>query len=132
MPFTMHTASDRPDLWERGLPSGSVWPEYNRHGDVLNRWWEHLGEDLPEFQFVLFDDTRDEVVAEGQTGPLWWDGLDDALPGGIDAAIEQIFAQVRAGEPVNTLCALAAVTPREARGRGLAEQLLKAMRRLIR
>ena len=128
MTFTLYTASDRPDLWERGIPSESVWPEYNLHGDVLNRWWAHLDVDLPEFQFVLYDETGDEVVAEGHTGPLWWDGVDDALPEGIDAAIEQIFTQVRAGEPVNTLCALAAESPRDGRARGLAEQLLKAMR----
>ena len=128
MTFTMHSASERPDLWERGIPSSSVWPEYNLHGDVLNHWWGHLDEDLPEFQFVLYDETCDEVVAEGHTGPLWWDGVDESLPGGIDAAIEQIFARVRAGEPVNTLCALAAESPREGRTRGLAAQLLNAMR----
>ena len=130
MAFTLHTASERPDLWERGIPSGSVWPEYNLHGDVLNRWWPHLDEDLPEYQFVLYDETRDEVVAEGHTGPLSWDGSDAALPVGIDAAIEQIFAQVRAGETGNTLCALAAESPREGRRRGLAEQLLGAMREI--
>jgi len=128
MAITVHTAHERPDLWERGIPSESVWPEYNLHGDVLNRWWGHLDEDLPEFQFVLYDETHDAVIAEGHTGPLWWDGSDEGLPNGIDAAIEQIFAQVRAGEPVNTLCALAAESPREGRARGLAVQLLNAMR----
>ena len=128
MTITMHTAFERPDLWERGIPSESVWPEYNMHGDVLNRWWGYLDEELPEFQFVLYDEEHDEVVAEGHTGPWWWDGSDEALPDGIDAVIEQIFARVRAGESVNTLCALAAETPREGRARGLAVQLLKAMR----
>ena len=124
----MHTAAERPDLWERGIQSASVWPEYNLHGDDLNRWWEHLDEELPEFQFVLYDETRDEVVAEGHTGPLWWDGVEATLPDGIDAAIEQIFLRVRAGRPVNTLCALAAESPREGRARGLAVHLLEAMR----
>ena len=99
MTFTVHTASERPDLWERGIPSASVWPEYNLHGDVLNRWWGHLDEDLAEFQFVLYDEANDEIVAEGHTGPLWWDGVDDTLPDGIDAALTQIFAHVQAGEP---------------------------------
>lgn len=130
MAVTVHTAAERPDLWARGIPSESVWPEYNLHGDVLNRWWGYLDEDLPDYQFVLYDEERDEVVAEGHTGPLWWDGLDDTLPGGIDAAIEQIFTRARAGEPANTLCALAAESPREGRARGLAEQLLRAMRRI--
>lgn len=128
MTFSIHTAAERPDLWKRGISSASVWPQYNLHGDVLNRWWGHLDEDLPEFQFVLYDEARDEVVAEGHTGPLWWNKQDEALPQGIDAAIEQIFSCVRAGEPVNTLCALAAATSREGRARGLAEHLLRAMR----
>lgn len=128
MSLAVYTADERPDLWERGIPSESVWPEYNLHGDELNRWWEHLDEELPEFQFVLYDGTHDLVVAEGHTGPLQWDGSDETLPAGIDAVIEQIFTQVRAGGPLNTLCALAAESPREGRARGLATQLLDAMR----
>lgn len=124
----MHTAAERPDLWERGIPDEAVWPEYNLHGDVLGRWWRYLDEDLPDFQFVLFDQANDAVVAEGHTGPLWWDGSDVTLPDGIDAAVQQIFGRVRAREPVNTLCALAAESPREGRARGLAERLLTAMR----
>ncbi|MCY1137162.1 hypothetical protein OWR29_04065 [Actinoplanes sp. Pm04-4] len=42
MALRMHTAEERPDLWERGIPSAAVWPEYNLHGDRLNRWWPHL------------------------------------------------------------------------------------------
>ena len=128
MTLALHSAADRPDLWERGIPSASVWPEYNLHGDVVNRWWGHLDEDLPEFQFVLHDEAADEVVAEGHTGPLWWDGQDTTLPAGFDEAIEQVFAGVGAGRPVNTLCALAAESPRGGRRRGLAAQLLSAMR----
>jgi GNAT superfamily N-acetyltransferase len=128
MTFVMHTAAERPDLWERGLESASVWPEYNLHGDVLNEWWGFLDAELPDFQFVLHDPEHDLVVAEGHTGPLWWDGDDAALPEGIDQAIEQVFARARSGEPVNTLCALAAETPRDGRRRGLAQQLLAAMR----
>ncbi len=130
MTLTVHTAADRPDLWERGIASESVWPEYNLHGDVLNKWWGHLDEELPELQFVLYDEARDEVVAEGHTGSLWWDGLDETLPSGIDGALEQVFRHRRAGEPVNTLCALAAETPRDGRARGLAAEILGAMRQL--
>jgi len=128
MAFTMHSAAERPDLWERGIPSESVWPEYNLHGDVLNEWWGYLDEELPDYQFVLYDEDRDEVVAEGHTGPMHWDGTDAGLPPGIDPAIVQIFDRARRGEPVNTLCALAAESPRDGRVRGLAVQLLGAMR----
>lgn len=132
MSTTLHTAAERPDLWERGIDSADVWPEYNLHGDVLNRFWPHLDEELADYQFVLYDDEADEVVAEGHTGPLWWDGDDATLPAGIDDALEEIFARARAGEPVNTLCALAAETPRTGRARGMAERILTAMSELAR
>jgi hypothetical protein len=71
MGFTVHTAAERPDLWKRGIDSAEVWPEYNLHGDVLNRWWGRLDIDLADYQFVLYDEAEDAVVAEGHTGPLW-------------------------------------------------------------
>jgi hypothetical protein len=127
---TMHTAAARPDLWERGIDSELVWPEYNLHGDVLNQYWGELDVELPEFQFVLYDDAEDVVVAEGHTGPMVWDGREASLPAGIDLALELSFRQVRAGERMNTLCALAAETPRDGRRRGLAVEILTAMRAL--
>lgn len=104
---TVHTAAERPDLWKVGNDAPAVWPEYNLHGDVINQWWGLLDEELPEFQFVLYDDEADSVLAQGFTGPLAWTGQDDALPDGIDPAIEQIFAQRRSRAPVSALCARA-------------------------
>ena len=45
---------DQPDLWAQiaGL-TGDVWPEYNTHGDELNRYWGQLYDVFPEYQFVL-------------------------------------------------------------------------------
>jgi hypothetical protein len=126
----MHTAAERPDLWDRGIPSDQVWPEYNLHGDVVNQWWGLLDEELPSYQFVLYDEAKDEVVAEGYTGPLRWDGTDARLPGSFDAAIVQVFEDVRAKRELDTLCALAAESPRSSRRRGLAVQLLAGMREI--
>lgn len=130
MTLTMHTAAERPDLWERGIPSASVWPEYNLHGDVLTVWWALLDVDLADYQFVLYDEHEDAVVAEAHTGPLRWDGREATLPPGIDAAIEAVFRDRRAGASVNTLCALAAESPRDGRRRGLAVEILAGMRAL--
>jgi hypothetical protein len=104
--------------------------EYNLHGDIANALWHHLEEDLPDYQFVLYDDEADEVVAEGHTGPFAWDGDDATLPPSFDAVLEKIVEARRAGTPVDTLSALAAESPRDGRRRGLAVQLLAAMRTL--
>jgi hypothetical protein len=124
----MHTAGERPDLWARGVASADVWPEYNRHGDVAGKWWDKLGEEFADFQFVLYDDTEDEVVAEGHTGPFFWDGDDATLPDSYDATLECVFRPRRDGKSVNTLTALAAEVPRATTGRGLAVTILQGMR----
>lgn len=69
--------SDRPELWESlGELSSDVWPEYNLHGDVLNQYWNQLYTTFPEWQFVLFDTAAGQVLAEGHTIPVAWDGTD--------------------------------------------------------
>jgi hypothetical protein len=70
------TAAERPELWERSKIGGTdVWPEFNLHGDVLNRFWGRLDDVFPDFQFVLWDEDADEILAEGHSIPvcLGWD-----------------------------------------------------------
>jgi hypothetical protein len=64
----------------------------------------------------------------GITGPLAWDGRDESLPDGIDAVLEVIFGQHRQGRQANTSCALAAEIQPGGRSRGLAAEMLAAMR----
>jgi hypothetical protein len=69
--------SERPELWDSlGELSSEVWPEYNLHGDVLNQYWNQLYTTFPEWQFVLFDTAAGQVLAEGHTIPVAWDGTD--------------------------------------------------------
>jgi hypothetical protein len=90
--------SDRPELWDRLEDlSAQVWPEYNLHGDVLNEYWARLYDDFALFQFVLYDEERDEVLAEGHTIPVPWDGSPAGLGPGIDHAIEAGFDLLRPG-----------------------------------
>lgn len=68
-----------------------MWPEYNLHGDVVDEWWEPSERELPEYQFALYDEDADQVLAEGQTGPLAWNGDDTTLPGSIDEALARFL-----------------------------------------
>ena len=57
--------SENSGLWERiGDLSAEVWPEYNLHGDVLSQFWNRLYEVFPDYQFVLYDQEAEEVLAE--------------------------------------------------------------------
>jgi hypothetical protein len=100
----LRTWAERPDLAERGPAASEVWPEYNTHGDVFDDWWDPLLDELPDFQFALYDEEADRVLAEGHTGPLAWNGDDDTLPDGIDQALEQAVTARRERRPV-TRCA---------------------------
>ena len=125
--------SEQPDLWAqiKGL-TDEVWPEYNTHGDELNRYWAQLYDDFPEWQFVLRDTDSGEVLAEGHTIPVAWDGTDDGLGPGIDAAIAGGFALRSAGGQPTAVCALAAEIPPRNQGRRLSVPLLQGMAGLAR
>lgn len=108
-----------------------MWPEYNLHGDVFDDWWQPLLDELPEYQFALYDEEAELVLAEAHTGPLAWSGDDDrALPDGIDDALKRVVAARRAGTGVDTLCAFAAEVAPTVRRSGLAAELLDGMREL--
>jgi hypothetical protein len=122
----LFTWEERPELAERGPASTDVWPEYNLNGDVFDDWWEPM-QDASQFQFALYDEDSETVLAEGHTGPLAWNGDDATLPDGIDAALEQSVRARRENASVDTLCAFAAEVSPAARERGLAGELLRGM-----
>ncbi len=110
------TVAERPELAEPAWQqTHDVIPEYNNHGDVLNRYWGRLVEERPEFQFHLVGD-RDEILARARSIPVRWDGNVEDLPAGIDGAIARGFDEAGA----NVLCALVIMIPRRLQGRGLS------------
>ena len=60
--------SERPELWtDTAAITREVWPEYNLHSEDPNGYWGRLFDEFAEFQFVLYDDDEQEVIAEGHT-----------------------------------------------------------------
>jgi GNAT superfamily N-acetyltransferase len=116
------TAAERPDLVERAwTATRDTLPEYNNHGTVLNRYWNRLVGERPEFQFHLVE--GDEPVARVHAVPVRWDGTVADLPAGIDGAIARGFEEPGA----NTLCALLVAVRGSHQGRGLSRIALEAM-----
>jgi hypothetical protein len=109
--------------WEA---TSDAFPEYNNHGDVLNRYWGGLTEERADFQFHLVD--GDEIVARARSIPVRWDGTVDDLPAGIDGAIARGFDEKGA----NALCALLISVPRTQRGKRRSAQALAAMLEIAR
>jgi len=116
------TVRERPDLAEPAWElTRDTLPEYNNHGDVLNRYWPGLTRELPDFQFHLLD--SDEPVARARSIPVRWDGTVDDLPAGIDGAIARGFDEGNG----NWLCALVIMIPRALQSRGLSRLAVEAM-----
>ena len=128
MDTTVIRYSHRPELWaDTASLSREVWPEYNTHGDVLNRYWSRLFDVVPDYQFALYDEQTRRVLAEGHTIPCSWDGTADGLGDGIDAVIAEAFESRDEDRPPNALCALAAEIRPQFQGAGLAHRVLDAM-----
>jgi GNAT superfamily N-acetyltransferase len=131
--FRIFTAAERPDLDAAADEfTDAVWPEYNKHGDVLNRYWGRLDEAFAQFQFVLLDEEAEEVVAQGHTIPCRWDKTADGLPAGIDGVMEQGFDILARGERSNALSALGIEILPDWQGRGLSETMIEGMRAIAR
>src|SRR5262245_22876993 len=121
-------ASERPDLQERAHDAtAGIWPEYNLHGEVPNRYWGRLDDAFPEFQFVLWDDEADEILGQGHSIPLAWDGTIEGLPDGFDGLLEGAFALREAGGETTMLSALAIEVPASAQGRGTSRAMIEGM-----
>ena len=89
MSAQLHSAAERPDLWERAYEQiVGVWPAYNEKGDVLGRHWSRLDQDFADYQLVLYDEEADVALAHGHSIPCRWDGTVDGLGDGIDQMME--------------------------------------------
>ena len=89
-------------------------------------------DDFPDFQFALFDDEQDEVLAEGHTLPCPWDGTTEGLGDGIDAMTVAAFEAAASGRAPTALCAMAAEVDPRFQGSGLADRVLEAMSQVAR
>lgn len=125
--------SQRPELWkDTSTITREVWPEYNLHSEDPNGYWGRLFDEFGAFQFVLYDEERQEVMAEGHTIPCDWDGTPDGLGEGIDAMLAAAFLARAEGRSPNALCALAVEIRPHFQGGGLASRMLDAMTEIAR
>ena len=115
--------ADRPDLLERRDLSEQTFPVFMHHNEPGARWWRHLYDRFPDFQLALLD--GEELVAEGHSLPVPWDGSFDDLPSGWSEAFERGMTSDR---PATALSALAISVRPGQQGRGLAARMLEAFR----
>lgn len=128
MPYTYTTLAEQPEL-EAAMPRlhSESWPEFVLNDPVAIRYWGSLFSTFPEFQYVLCDE-QGEALAAGHGIPLAWDGTQEGLPAGWDAALEQGFRDYEEGHPPTALCGLSIVIAPGFQGKGLGESMAREMK----
>lgn len=119
------TAEERPDLWEAARTLfRDVWPEYNHHGTNTPVYFGSLFPEHAAFQVLFVDKNTDRVVARGRSIPFRWDGSEEDLPHGIDAAG---IRAVESGDSPTALSALAAEVANDHQGNGLSGLVIQSL-----
>jgi hypothetical protein len=61
---------ERPELWDAisGL-SSEVWPEYNQHGQTLNRYWAQLYDVWEPNIWVIHSSAGEPASGRGRRDP---------------------------------------------------------------
>ncbi|MER7046581.1 GNAT family N-acetyltransferase [Streptomyces jumonjinensis] len=120
--------SERPELWDR-IPEvfAGVVPEYNLHGDINETHWNRLFEEFSDYQFMLYDEERDDVLGAGRSLPRTWDGTPGDLGAGLDESIDAAYRAHDAGVKPTALVALGVEVAPAHQGRSLSKALLTQM-----
>jgi GNAT superfamily N-acetyltransferase len=127
--FTAQPLHDRPrpaDQMDRLFAGG--WPEFIFHDQDTERYIGRVRELFSDLELVLLD--GEEIVAAGWAVPLRWTGEINDLPSGYNDSLARAVATHEAGERPDTLAILAAQVRVDHQGRGVAGELLLALRNL--
>jgi hypothetical protein len=133
--YTLVSWAQRPDLAAGELDHlDETWPEFLLWDTSTIAYWERLGQDFAEFQFLVVD-CRNAVVGRAHTIPLSWNGSLADLPGGLDDVLVRAFSPKLTerdvgGAPrtLNAVVALEAILAPAVRHSGLSTTLIEALR----
>jgi len=128
MQYTLTTLAERPELEPQlSLLDKEVWPTFMLKDAVAAHYWERLLQYFPQYQLILYDE-QDQVVAEGNSIPLLWNGTVQDLPAGWDAVLKQGVSEYEQGQHPNALSALALLVKPTLRNQAMSSRMIQAMR----
>lgn len=121
------TETERPDLLDecRTAFAGN-WPKFTLHGDVAAQYIDRAQVYFPRLDILLLHAGR--VVAGGWGVAMAWDGTLADLPDGYDGSLVRSIEGHEANLPTNTLCLMAIAVSGADKRRGLAGEIISALR----
>src|SRR5215470_14244319 len=132
MDVRISTLADRPDLEEQLWNFPGAWPAFMYEDPTAGLYYAIATEVYPEFILVAVDSSQPDVlVAKGFSVPFAWpsDPASKLPEGGWDEVIRRATYDRFDGTTPNLVSALEITIAVEHRGKGLAAQMVDAMRR---
>jgi GNAT superfamily N-acetyltransferase len=121
------TSADRPDLDDEAEAAFRIeWPEFIFHDAISSAHIDRVTEYFPRYNIMVLD--AGEVVAGGWGVPFTWDGSTATLPDGYDGGLVAAVTDHENGTPPDTLSVMAAAVKNGKQGKGLAGEVLTALR----
>ncbi len=122
------TSGERPDLKAQADTAFRVkWPEFLfPHDPATQRYEALVAEFFPQYDVLLVDGSR--VVAGAWGVPIRWDGTVPDLPEGYDDAMIRAVEGHQSGIRATTLTYMTVAVLDGETGRGLAAEILTALR----
>jgi GNAT superfamily N-acetyltransferase len=105
------------------------WPAFITADQEVKKHFGAVRELFADLELVLLD-PGDVIVAAGWSVPIRWSGDPVDLPGGYTGSLARAVSGHRRGERPDTLVIAAAQVHPDHRGRGVAGELLTALREL--
>jgi GNAT superfamily N-acetyltransferase len=118
----------RPDDQMKALFADG-WPAFISADEEVKRHYGRVRELFRQFELALLDEQQ-VIVAAGWAVPLRWDGSIQDLPSGYSNGLARSLQCHDNAEQADTLSIMAAQIRPDLRGRGLAGELLKALRQV--
>jgi len=128
--YELITPQTHPDYRKRiANMSEEIWPLFMLQSPISDLYWEDLFTRFSAYQFALWDNATQQIVAKGNSIPLAWDGdLTDLPDGGWDWAFAQSVADHKAGYTPHTQCGLQIAIMPAFQGKGVSKLMVAAMR----
>lgn len=105
------------------------WYEFMRHDEIANKHREFRNIEFSDFQFCVFDE-NDNLMAFSKSIPTYWDGNENSLHEGYDAALEYAISNYESNGNGNwnTLLGTSVHVLKEYRNLGLSRFCLDVMK----
>lgn len=104
------------------------WPEFIAHDAAVNAVWDEVRAAFADLELAIH--AGGDLLGATWGVPVRWDGTLADLPGGYTDTLHRALRDRAAGAPTDTLVVLAAQVREDARGAGVATDLIAAQKRL--